>query len=434
MKVVVRESTMVRPAEETPVVNLWNSCLDLTAANYHTRSVYFYRPNGAPNFFDTKVIKDALSMALVAFYPMAGRFIQGEDGRIEINCRGQGVLFLEAESDGVINDFGDFVTTLESLKLSPVVDYSLGIESFPLLLLQVTYFKCGGVSLGFAFDHRVSDGKTFFHFMNTWSDMARGLDITLPPFIDRTLLRARDPPRPVFKHIEYQPDPTPLQAPLDETKIIFSKFKLTRNQLDMLKASSKEDGNMINFSSFEIISSHVWKCVCKARGIPDDVEIKLNFPVDCRARLQPPLPPGYFGNAVFITSAIATAGEIQSKPLWYAASKVHDAVARMNNDYLKSALDYLEQHNCKKPAVNYNYTNLLIVSWTRLPIHEADFGWGRPIFMGRIGIPSAGRCYVLPSPINDGSLSIIIGLEAEQMKLFSRLLYATINDRLISSL
>ncbi|KAF5806901.1 putative quinate O-hydroxycinnamoyltransferase [Helianthus annuus] len=418
MKVVVRESMMVRPAEETPVVNLWNSCLDLTAANYHTRSAYFYRPNGASNFFDTKVMKDALSRAR----------------RIEINCRGQGVLFLEAESDGVIDDFGDFVTTLESLKLSPVVDYSLGIESFPLLLLQVTYFKCGGVSLGFAFDHGVSDGKTFFHFMNTWSDMARGLDITLPPFIDRTLLRARDPPRPVFKHIEYQPDPTPLQAPLDETKIIFSKFKLARNQLDMLKARSKEDGNTINFSSFEIISSHVWKCVCKARGIPDDVEIKLNFPVDCRARLQPPLPPGYFGNAVFITSAIATAGEIQSKPLWYAASKVHDAVARMNNDYLKSALDYLEQHNCKKPVVNYNYTNLRIVSWTRLPIHDADFGWGRPIFMGRIGIPSAGGCYVLPSPINDGSLSIIIGLEAEQMKLFSKLLYATINDRLISSL
>ncbi|KAJ0750965.1 putative quinate O-hydroxycinnamoyltransferase [Helianthus debilis subsp. tardiflorus] len=128
---------MVKPAEETPVVNLWNSCLDLTAASYHTKSVYFYRPNGAPNFFDTKVMKDALSRALVAFYPMARRFKHDQDGRIEISCQGQGVLFLEAESDGVIDDFSDFSLTLESLKLSPVVDYSLGIESFPLLLLQV---------------------------------------------------------------------------------------------------------------------------------------------------------------------------------------------------------------------------------------------------------------------------------------------------------
>ncbi|KAI7731860.1 hypothetical protein M8C21_032224 [Ambrosia artemisiifolia] len=310
MKVVVRESTMVRPAEESPIVNLWNSCLDLTAAKLHTRGVYFYRSSGAPNFFDLNVMKDALSRVLVAFYPMAGRFKQGEDGRLVI----------------------------------------------------VTYFKCGGVSLGYGFEHH------------------------------RTLLRARDPPRPVFKHIEYQPDPTSLQAPLDETKIIFSKFKLTRSQLNVLKEKSKEDGNMINYSSFEILSGHVWKCVCKARGLPNDMEIKLNFPVDARDRLQPPLPQGYFGNAVFITSAIATSGEIQSKPLWYAASKVHEALARMKNDYLKSALDYLEQHNCKKPEVNYKYTNLLIVSWARLPIHDADFGWGRPIFMGRVGIPTAGCC------------------------------------------
>ncbi|KAF5806904.1 putative quinate O-hydroxycinnamoyltransferase [Helianthus annuus] len=434
MKVVVRESTMVRPAEETPAVNLWNSCLDLTALNFHTLSVYFYRPNGAPNFFDTEVMKDALSRVLVAFYPMAGRFKHGQDGRIEIDCRGQGALFLEAESDGVIDDFGDFSPTLEYSKLVPVVDNLLGFESYPLLVLQVTCFKCGGVSLGLGFDHRVADGWSAMHFMNTWSDMARGLDITLPPFINRTLLRARDPPRPVFEHIEYHPGPTPLQAPLDKTKTSFSMFKLTRNQLDLLKAKSKEDGNTIRYSSFEILSAHIWKCVCKARGLPDDVETRLHFSVDGRARLQPPLPPGYFGNVIFRGAVILTASDIHSKPTWYAASRIHDALARMNNDYLRSAIDYLEQRHCQKPEVNYSYTNLIITSWVGIPIHNADFGWGRPVFMGRIGIPSPGRCYVLPSPINDGSLSIIIGLEAEQMKLFSKLLYATVNDRFISSL
>ncbi|KAI7731861.1 hypothetical protein M8C21_032225, partial [Ambrosia artemisiifolia] len=412
MKVVVRESTMVRPAEESPRVNLWNSCIDLTATKLHKRGVYFYRPNGAPNFFDAKVMKDALSRVLVAFYPMAGRFKQGEDGRLVIVCRGQGVLFLEAESDG-------FKPTLESLKLTPVVDYSQGIESFPLLLLQVTYFRCGG---GYGFEHRVSDGKAFFHFMNTWSDMARGLDITLPPFIDRTLLRAQDPPRPRFEHMEYKPDPTPLKVSLDETKTTFSMFKLTRNQLDALKAKSKEDGSTISFSSFAILSAHVWKCVCKARGLPLDVETRVDFAVDGRTRLQPPLPAGYFGNAIFRGAAIARSSDIQLKPTSYVASKIHYALARMNNNYLKSAIDYLEQQRCERPDVSYKYKNLRIVSWARLPIYDADFGWGRPIFMGRIGIPTTGKCYILQSPTNDGSLSIIIGLEVEQMKLFSKLL------------
>ncbi|KAI7734260.1 hypothetical protein M8C21_011573, partial [Ambrosia artemisiifolia] len=172
MKIEVIESTMVKPAEETPKINLWNSNVDLVVPNFHTPSVYFYRPNGAPDFFDPKVMKDALSRALVPFYPMGGRLKRDEDGRIEIDCQGQGVLFVEAESDGVVDDFGDFAPTLELRKLIPAVDYSQGIESYPLLVLQVTYFKCGGVSLGVGMQHHAADGASGLHFINTWSDMA----------------------------------------------------------------------------------------------------------------------------------------------------------------------------------------------------------------------------------------------------------------------
>ncbi|XP_076893415.1 shikimate O-hydroxycinnamoyltransferase-like [Bidens hawaiensis] len=424
MKVTVKESVMVRPAEETPKITLWNSSLDLTSPYFHAPVVYFYRPNGAPNFFDTKVMKDALSRALVAFYPMAGRFKQGENGRIEIDCQGQGALFLEAECDSVVDDFGDFAPRFEFLKLVPMVDYSLGIESYPLLAWQVTYFKCGGVSLGVACHHYVADGPSAMHFINTWSDVANGLAITLPPFLDRTLLCAQDPPQPVFEHVEYHPDPklsSPLHVKPDEAKTVCSIFKLTRNQLNVLKEKSKEvDGNTTSYSSFETLSGHIWKCVCEARELPYDVETKLHIPTDGRARLQPPLPQGYFGNVIFTTAAIALAGDIQSKPLWYVASKIHDALVMMNNDYLKSALDYLEQNLDQKPEVSYKRTNLRIVSWARLPIHDADFGWGRPIFMGPAWMAS-GFCFVLPSLINDGSLSIVIGLEDEQMKLFSKL-------------
>ena len=137
MKIEVKESTMVRPAQETPRRNLWNSNVDLVVPNFHTPSVYFYRPTGSSNFFDAKVLKDALSRALVPFYPMAGRLKRDEDGRIEIECNGEGVLFVEAESDGVVDDFGDFAPTLELRRLIPAVDYSQGISSYALLVLQV---------------------------------------------------------------------------------------------------------------------------------------------------------------------------------------------------------------------------------------------------------------------------------------------------------
>ncbi|KAI9089517.1 hypothetical protein K1719_029122 [Acacia pycnantha] len=142
MAINVKESTIVRPAAETPRTALWNSNVDLVVPNFHTPSVYFYEPTmasaaaGTSSFFDAKVLKEALSKVLVPFYPMAGRLRRDDDGRVEIDCNGEGVLFVEAETDRVIDDFGDFAPTLELRQLIPAVDYSRGIETYPLLVLQ----------------------------------------------------------------------------------------------------------------------------------------------------------------------------------------------------------------------------------------------------------------------------------------------------------
>lgn len=418
---------MVRPAEETPRRSLWNSNVDLVVPRMHTPSVYFYRPSGAANFFDPQVMKEALSKVLVPFYPMAGRLRRDEDGRIEIDCNAEGVLFVEADTGSVIDDFGDFAPTLELRQLIPTVDYSGDIGSYSLLILQVTHFKCGGVSLGVGMQHHVADGASGLHFINTWSDMARGLDITIPPFIDRTLLRARDPPQPAFHHIEYQPPPQ-LKTPLpnaQNTNVCI--FRITRDQLNTLKNKSKEDGNTISYSSYVMLAGHVWRCACKARSLPADQDSKMYIATDGRSRLRPALPPGYFGNVIFTTTPVAVAGDLMSKPLWYAASKIHNALARMDDEYLRSALDYLEIQPDLTALVRGAHTfrcpNIGITSWTRLPIYDADFGWGRPIFIGPGGIALEGLAFALPSPTNDGSLSIAISLQEDHMKLFQKYLY-----------
>ncbi|WJX75004.1 shikimate O-hydroxycinnamoyltransferase [Trifolium repens] len=422
---------MVRPAEETPRRVLWNSNVDLVVPNFHTPSVYFYRPPKAAAsnlFFDAKIMKEALSKVLVPFYPMAARLRRDEDGRVELYCDGQGVLFVEADTTASIDDFGDFAPTLALRRLIPAVDYSAGIETYPLLVLQVTYFKCGGVSLGVGMQHHVADGASGLHFINSWSDVARGLHVCIPPFIDRTLLHARDPPTPVFDHIEYKPPPPPmLQSANTTAAAAVSIFKLTRDQLNILKGKSKEDGNTVNYSSYEMLAGHVWRSVSKARALPNDQETKLYIATDGRSRLQPPLPQGYFGNVIFTTTPIAVAGDLMSKPTWYAASRIHNALLQMDNDYLRSALDYLELQPDLKALVRGAHTfkcpNLGITSWARLPIHDADFGWGRPIFMGPGGIAYEGLSFIIPSSTNDGSLSVAIALPPEQMKLFQELFY-----------
>ncbi|KAI3761478.1 hypothetical protein L1987_51895 [Smallanthus sonchifolius] len=149
------------------------------------------------------------------------------------------------------------------------------------------------VATGVGTQHHAADGASGLHFINTWSDMARGLDLTVPPFIDRTLLRAHDPPQPAFDHIEYQPAPSMKTSPktandqsVPETTV--SIFKLTRDQLNALKAKSKEAGNTISYSSYEMLSGHVWRSVCKARGL-DDQDTKLYIATNGQARLRPSL-------------------------------------------------------------------------------------------------------------------------------------------------
>uniref|UniRef100_A0A453GUT3 hydroxycinnamoyl-CoA:5-hydroxyanthranilate N-hydroxycinnamoyltransferase n=2 Tax=Aegilops tauschii subsp. strangulata TaxID=200361 RepID=A0A453GUT3_AEGTS len=436
--VTVRRASMVRPAKELPRSRLWNSHLDLLVPRFHTPSVYFYRcpEERAPEgFFDADRMRRALADALVTFYPMAGRLARDKDGRIEIDCNGEGVLFVEADApDATVADYGDFAPTMELKRLIPAVDYTEEI-SFPLVLLQVTYFKCGGVSLGVATQHHVADGMSGLHFINSWSNLCRGAQIAVMPFIDRTLIRARDPPTPFYPHVEYHPSPAMLSSkPQDlpsnskrtSPDTAVDIFKLTSSDIGRLRSQLPTGDDMPRLSTYTLLSAHVWRCVSLSRGLPSDQPTKLYCAIDGRKRLKPPLPDGFLGNVLFTATPIVEAGKV-TRGLADAAKIIQMELDRMNDDYCRSALDYLELQPdlsaLVRGAQTYRCPNLGITSWVNLPVHNADFGWGRPMFMGPGGVAFEGLAYVLPSAHNDGSLSIAISLQADHMKKFRQLIF-----------
>ncbi|KAJ7558721.1 hypothetical protein O6H91_04G052800 [Diphasiastrum complanatum] len=462
MEVTTRKAELVPPASETPQRKLWNSNVDLVIPRIHTASIYFYRrPEGSHSFFTWEVLKEALGKALVPFYPMAGRLSRDESGRIEINCNGAGVLLVEATADAYIDDFGQFAPDPVFKELIPYVDYTQDIASYPLLVLQVTFFKCGGASLGVGMQHHVADGMSGIHFINTWAAMARGEGLEVPPYIDRTLLRARSPPTPCFAHIEYKPPPSLLSTLPDAGKSTSADgiaanghsqangslgnggttavshaedqalpafsvgvFKFTKDELQRLKSKAIDEDNLLSYSSYEMLSGHIWRSLCKARGLVDDQETKLYIATDGRSRLRPPLPPGYFGNVIFTATPMATVRDLLSKPQYFSAAQIHEVVAMMDDEYLRSALDFLElQPDLSKlvrGAHTFKSPNLGITSWARLPVYDADFGWGRPIFMGPAVIAFEGLAYILRSPTDDGSLTLSLALKTDHMPAFEK--------------
>ncbi|CAL1358709.1 unnamed protein product [Linum trigynum] len=161
MKVTVKSTTMVQPAERRPRHSLWLSNLDLLQLRSHvTRVIFAYNKPASSSsssescFFDTKVVKEALSKTLVPFYPVAGRLRRrdGNGGRLELDCNDEGVLFQEAESEAVLAEVKELPLMADGLEFSPGeeaellelvprVDYSKGVSSYPLLIVQVTRFK-----------------------------------------------------------------------------------------------------------------------------------------------------------------------------------------------------------------------------------------------------------------------------------------------------
>ncbi|XP_058111559.1 shikimate O-hydroxycinnamoyltransferase-like [Magnolia sinica] len=156
----------------------------------HALTVYFYHPKDAAiDFFSPEFIKDSLSRALVQYYPLAGRLHPGPSDRLELECNAMGVLFVEAESDAQIDDFGDFKPGPGLRELVPNIDYNTHIGEWPLLLVQLTFFRCGGVYMGIGIAHTIVDGFAALQFISAWARIARGdAHVGIDPFFDRTIM------------------------------------------------------------------------------------------------------------------------------------------------------------------------------------------------------------------------------------------------------
>ncbi|GLJ22653.1 hypothetical protein SUGI_0426700 [Cryptomeria japonica] len=438
MDVTVTDSVLVKTVKSTPHYQLWVSNIDLVMVRFHSAVAYIYRrpPNGDSDHV-AQILRDALSKVLVHFYPLAGRLIVDASGRIAVDCNGEGALFVEAVTESTIDDFGDFTSPSQVTTLVPSASYENGFTKSPLLMVQVTKFKCGGVALGTAIQHILSDGASSLHFVNSWCDVARGLQIHLLPQLDRSPLRARIPPSVSVSHQEFAPPPTLLHQEKDSdnlilheeaNKVSFGRFNLSKEQLNALRDEASENPVNKTYSMYIVLAAHIWKCCTIARGLQEKQRCKLYIPVDGRDRLcRPLLPRGYFGNAIFMATPIDIAGEIVSNPLWYTAEKIHESIAKMDDAYLRSELDFLELQPDLNAVIRTNdmfkCPNMSIISWTRLPFYEADFGWGRPTVVGPAGNPPDGLCRILPIQTTDGSVSIDLSLLKNHMVKFGKLLY-----------
>ncbi|XP_061343363.1 hydroxycinnamoyl-CoA:piscidic acid hydroxycinnamoyltransferase-like [Gastrolobium bilobum] len=447
--VKIHSSYPVIPSESTPTPNLSLSQCDQIKLPTHGSQLYVYTNNNTCNISDDsplRTIRTSLSKALTHYYPMAGRLCWIQGGRLQLLCNTKGALFFEATCDDEVslNDSGDFVPTHVVEQLVPKVDYGVPIEDIPLLLVQLTMFPCGGFTLGLALCRAVLDGASVGSFINSWAKLARkeSLDSSLIPLLDRTLLDSRKlNMSPRFEHHEFFPPPL-WAGMLKNTKMRLypttttAMLKLTKGQVEKLKKAC--DFTQVKpYTSFEVISGHLWRCVCKVRYEGNwDQPTRLTTLVNCRNRLNPPLPHAYFGNATFPTvTPTCSFDDIVHKPLSYVVGKVRVAIERMSDEYVRSSLDYMANQKDLNlfRDIFYNSAgsvggqfsgdpNLYVVGWTNFPFYSTDFGLGKPAYMVPGNINSEGKAFLLNNGNGDGFI-VAVCLQPSHIDALKKLFY-----------
>ncbi|XBJ05169.1 hypothetical protein VPH35_024002 [Triticum aestivum] len=406
----VVESCFVTPSGATPQKRLWLSALDLVLASRgHTPLVHFYSAGdvaaAGDGFFDVARVKESLAKALVPFYPLAGRLGMDSDGRFEIDCNGEGALFVVAHSDRTFDDFSDHKPSPEIRRLfcPPVQPSSV------ILALQVTFLLCGGVVLGTATHHAAADGPSIFHFIRTWAGYCRDGESAAVelPCHDRGLLRARSPavihPETIPTFCSRLPQHEPSGA------VATQVFTISKDQVHALKRLCG------GASTFCAVSALVWQCACVARELHPKATTRINFPVDIRHRLTPPLPARYFGNGMALHTT-QTARSVNDNTV----HRVRSATERLDDELLRSAVDYFEvaeKDGQTEQRGNLPETELRMNSWYHLPMYDADFGWGKPRVMTRAEAVRGGWVYLL-SGGGDGSARLLISLEPATLSKF----------------
>jgi shikimate O-hydroxycinnamoyltransferase len=118
--------------------------------------------------------------------------------------------------------------------------------------------------------------------------------------------------------------------------------------------------------------------------------------------------------------------QLIEEPLSSTAGLIHTAIRSLDNEYLRSAIDFVEVQR-KTPVARSRSTvmspNLSITSWVQLPLYKLDFGWGTPVYAGPPWVPFEGLVMLIPSSTQDGSIDAIIGLFEPDMAKLEEICY-----------
>ncbi|XBI49863.1 hypothetical protein VPH35_113350 [Triticum aestivum] len=419
MKITVQSSKSIkpdygahRPAAPPFTANVVPlSVFDKANLDTQVSVLYAFHPPAPPN----GVLEAGLARALVDYREFAGRLARDADGsRRAILLNDAGARFVEATAGVALGSVMPLRPTPAVLSLHP----SGGDE---LMLVQATRFACGSLVVGLTVHHTVADGRGFCNFILAWGQATRGapVDPVPPPKIEHEHRRVEFKPYGARKD-----DYAGGGGGEEEEEVVVERVHFSADRIAKLKSQASSAG--ARYSTVQCVLAHLWRCVTRARGLDGRDATALLIGVDGRRRMSPPVPDGYTGNVVLWARPTATARELMDMPLRHAAELIGRAVARVDDAYYKSFIDFACSGTVEEerlvPTADAADTvlspNVEVNSWVRLPFYDLDLGGGRPFLFMPSYVPVEGVAFLVASFAGDGSVDAYVSLFRRDMDAF----------------
>ncbi|MED6207828.1 hypothetical protein PIB30_039293 [Stylosanthes scabra] len=265
------------------------------------------------------------------------------------------------------------IKSMESIRV-----ISTSLVQAPNQNAQVTELV-DGIFIGCTLNHAVADGKSFWHFVNSWAEISRSgcNKPSILPSLEHVFL-VNDVELPIRfpfteKDFEIIPNPKP---PLPERFFHFTKEKIA-----ILKAKANKEAGTEKISSLQSLLTHLWISVfCCNKRVHLQDEVSYFLQVGVRPRLVPPLPERYFGNAATFDSVRMRAKELLEGGIGRIASEMNKMIASHTDEKVRSHFEsWLRNPTLLNSQKVTNSTSLGTSSSPRFDVYGNDFGWGKPV-------------------------------------------------------